>query len=149
SRIVVHHSPRHKCGRRAFEAAAAGALVFQEQDNRELPAFFRDRQECVYYHPEELEALLEYYLDHEDERQALAAAARQRVRTCRFEDFWQELLAHVASDWPGLQERVRLRPMPDTGDVLLARCLQALRSSRYDDLTLLADLEKAVAEGGA
>jgi GT2 family glycosyltransferase len=148
SRIVVHHSPRHKCGRRAFEAAAAGALVFQEQSNRELPAFFRDRRECVYYHPDELEALLEHYLGHEDERRALAAAARQRVLTCRFEDFWQELLAEVAGAWPDLQQRARPRAVLEPGGVLLARCLQALRSSRYEDLTLLADLEKAVAEGG-
>jgi GT2 family glycosyltransferase/Tfp pilus assembly protein PilF len=148
SRIVVHHSPRHKCGRRAFEAAAAGALVFQEQGNRELPAFFRDRQECVYYQPDNLEALLEHYLGHEDERQALTAAARHAVRQFRFEDFWQDLLAQVAGAWADLQERVRRRPAPGPGGVLLARCSQALRSSRYEDLTLLADLEKAVAEGG-
>jgi hypothetical protein len=49
SRIVFQFSNRLKVGPRSFEAAAAGALVFQEEDNRELPAFFRDRKECVFY----------------------------------------------------------------------------------------------------
>ena len=76
TRIVFHFSARGKAGRRAFEAANAGALIFQEEGNRDLPAFFRDRQECVYYRPDDLEDLIDYYLEHEPERQALAEAAR-------------------------------------------------------------------------
>ena len=48
-RIVFQFSARGKLGRRAFEAANCGALIFQEFGNRELPAYFRDRKECVYY----------------------------------------------------------------------------------------------------
>ena len=61
---------------RAFEAAAAGALLFQEAGNRELPGFFADRCECVYYRDEDLEELLEHYLAHEDERRAKATSSR-------------------------------------------------------------------------
>ena len=76
ARIVFHFSARGKVGRRAFEAANAGALIFQEAGNRELPTYFRDRQECVYYRPDDVEELLAHYLEHEPERQALAEAAR-------------------------------------------------------------------------
>jgi hypothetical protein len=79
ARIVFNRAIRGECNKRAFEAAAAGALLFQEAENREVPAYFRDRQECVLYNDDNLEDLLDYYLDHEDERQALAEAARARA----------------------------------------------------------------------
>jgi Glycosyl transferases group 1 len=74
ARIVFNRSVRGEANKRAFEAAAAGALIFQEEGNRETPDHFRDRRECVYYNADNLETLLEYYLDHEDQRRALAEA---------------------------------------------------------------------------
>jgi glycosyltransferase involved in cell wall biosynthesis len=148
SRIVFHASNRHKVGPRAFEAAAAGALVFQERGNRELPAYFRDRQECIYYDPDEAETLLEYYLEHEEERQALAEAARARVGRYRFEDFWEEILASLPPGWMD-GDATSSVSMPAT-EHLLTRCWQALQGPQFEDLTLVADLEKAVqAEPGS
>src|SRR5258708_4885737 len=78
---------------------------------------FRPGQECVDYGEEDLEAQLEYYLEHEDERQALAGAARERMHRFAFEDLWQSTLAGVEERWPELQERCRrraeARPAPD------------------------------------
>ena len=82
TRIVFHASNRHKVGPRAFEAAAAGALIFQECGNRELPQYFRDRRECILYDDAEVEYLLEHYLDNEDERRATCgggAVARRQL----------------------------------------------------------------------
>ncbi len=146
SRIVFHASARLKCGPRAFEAAAAGALVFQERGNRELPAYFRDRQECVYYGPDEAEDLLAYYLEHEEERRALAEAARARARSCTFEGLWGGLLASLEGDWPGARER---RPAGDEAGDLLARCWQALAAGQHEDLALAADLHRAARAEGA
>src|SRR5262249_12676809 len=141
ARIVCHHSPRHKCGRRAFEAAAAGALIFQEATNRELPTFFRDRQECVYYQPDDLEALLEHYLEHEDARHALTEAARVRVRNYSFAAFWEGIIPEIAEKLP---QPPKTAP-PHGVEELLTRCWQALFSSgRFADTTLIADLEKAL-----
>src|SRR5207245_9689137 len=84
SRIVFNVSIRGECNKRVFEAAA-GALLYQEEGNREVPAYFRDRHECVYYTEENLEPLLEYYLEHEEERRAIAEAARARVTDFSFE----------------------------------------------------------------
>src|SRR5207248_595316 len=89
ARIVFNRSIRGECNRRAFEAAAAGALLFQEAGNREVPAYFQDRKECVYYTAESLECLLEHYLDNEDERRAIADAARKAVERYRYEELWE------------------------------------------------------------
>jgi GT2 family glycosyltransferase/tetratricopeptide (TPR) repeat protein len=144
SRIVFHASAKHKVGPRAFEAAAAGALIFQERDNRELPDYFRDRQECVYYRSYEVEQLLDHYLEHEEERRTLTEAARARVARYRFEDFWEGILASVE---PELSRRDRT-PQSETRatDVkeLLTRCWQAVQSSQWEDISLVGDLEKAV-----
>jgi GT2 family glycosyltransferase/predicted Zn-dependent protease len=144
SRIVFHASNRNKAGPRAFEAVAAGALIFQERDNRELPEFFRDRQECVYYHPDEAEQLLEHYLENEDERRAIAEAARVRVGNYRFEDLWPGVLAPISQELPSQNGRERVSAAAQDSEELLTRCWQALQSSQLDDTLLVADLEKAV-----
>jgi GT2 family glycosyltransferase/Flp pilus assembly protein TadD len=147
SRIVFQASARHKSGPRAFEAAAAGALVFQERDNRELPSYFRDRQEGVYYRPDEVERLLEYYLEHEEERRAIAEAGRLRAQKCTFEDLWEEVLASITTGGASIPVPAQRtgQPAPSTTEALLTRCWQALASSRFEDDLLVADLEKALA----
>jgi GT2 family glycosyltransferase/predicted Zn-dependent protease len=144
SRVVFHASARRKVGPRAFEAAAAGALVFQERGNRELPDYFRDRRECVYYGPDDAEQLLEYYLSHEEERRALAEAARARAATCRFEDFWPAVLGAAVPERPGENGQGRPPAAGQGPEELVTRCWQALQSSRFEDVALVADLEKAV-----
>lgn len=143
SRIVVHFSPTGKCGRRAFEAAAAGALVFQEAGNRELPAYYRDRQECVYYRPEDLENLLDHFLVHEAERLHIAGAARAKAQECTFESLWAEEMRKIEADWPAIRDGVSRGVAVDPGVELVGRCWQALSALRWSDLNLLADLERA------
>jgi hypothetical protein len=143
ARIVFNRSIRGECNRRAFEAAAAGALLFQEADNPEVPAYFRAGTEYVAYRGDNLEALLEHYLAHEEERAAIAAAARARVREHGFEDLWQAQMAAVEQDWPELLERVGGRPGLTGDDDLLARTWQAL-GSNGGDAALVADLTAAV-----
>jgi GT2 family glycosyltransferase/Tfp pilus assembly protein PilF len=145
ARVVFNRSIRGEANQRAFEAAAAGALLFQEADNRELPAYFRDRQEYVAYTAENLEALLEHYLTHEDERQALAAAAQRRAVEYTFERLWEPALARIEAEGERLQERARQRPRVDPAEDLLARCGQAQSSVADADPALVADLAAALA----
>ena len=79
SRVAFNRSVRSEANMRAFEAAAAGALLFQEVGNRELPGIFAEGRECVYYGDDDLEERLEHFLDNEDERRAIAEAARAKV----------------------------------------------------------------------
>ncbi len=142
ARIVFQFSARGKAGRRSFEAANAGALIFQEEGNRELSAFFRDRQECVSYRPDDLEELIDYYLEHEPERLALAEAARERARSCRFEDLWQGEVEEIEKDWPRLRDQAGRPDLTDVWHDLCARSWQALACGRFDDIRLISDIEK-------
>jgi tetratricopeptide (TPR) repeat protein len=115
ARIVFNRSIRGECNLRTFEAAAAGALLFQEAGNLEVPAYFRDRQECVYYSDDNLEELRNYYLDHEEERRAIAEAAYQRVQQYTFEKLWDEHLRLIETEWPGIVSRAKARQGEEMG----------------------------------
>jgi GT2 family glycosyltransferase/tetratricopeptide (TPR) repeat protein len=109
SRIVFNRSVRGEANLRAFEATCAGALLVQERGNRETAAIFRDREEAVFYADEDLEELLHYYLDHEDERRHIAEAGRQRARSCTFLAFWSDALACIREAWPRMNEHAHER----------------------------------------
>jgi tetratricopeptide (TPR) repeat protein len=145
SRVVFHHGIRGECNPRAFEAAAAGALLFQEAGDREVPAFFADRRECVRYTDDDLEGLLGHYLEHEDERRALAGAAQRRVRQYTFGALWEEALGQVEQHWAVAQDRARNRPARGSAESLLARTWQALASNPISDPSLLGELQAAAA----
>jgi tetratricopeptide (TPR) repeat protein len=145
ARIVWNRGIRGEANRRVFEAAAAGALLFQEADNAEVAAYFRPGTEYVPYDAHNLEERLEYFLTHEDERRAIAEAARSRVREHAFEDAWQAAVARLEQELPELVERVRQRPVLTADEDLHARTWQALSSSDDADPALVADLTAAVA----
>jgi glycosyltransferase involved in cell wall biosynthesis len=109
ARIVFNRSIRGECNRRAFEAAAAGALLFQETGNLEAPRCFQDGRECVYYGEDNLEELLEYYLDHEDERRAIAEAGRSKAARYSYEDLWDHQVALIEDEWVELVQRAGRR----------------------------------------
>jgi glycosyltransferase involved in cell wall biosynthesis/predicted Zn-dependent protease len=144
ARVVFHHSTHGECGQHAFVAAAAGALLFLEAGNRAAADHFADRREYVAY-GEDLEPLLDYYLTHEDERRALADAARARAQGCSFEALWEKGLAAIDAEWPALDERVRQRPSPAEADALLARTWEALSCQAGPDPALAQDLADALA----
>ena len=115
SRVAFNRSVRSEANMRAFEAAA-GALLFQEASNCELPGIFAEGRECVYYGDGDLEERLEHFLEHEDERRAIAEAARAKVASYTFsailmkgiEDLWE-------TDREGLLERARGRVSGQVG----------------------------------
>ncbi|HEY7309547.1 MAG TPA: glycosyltransferase [Gemmataceae bacterium] len=144
ARIVFNHSSHGECNRRVFEVAAAGALLFQEEDNREVLLYFQPGREYVAYNADNLEALLEHYLSHEDERVAIAQAAQARVRAYRSEDLWQRTLEQLSGQWDDLQERARLRSQHGSGPGLSARVWQAAAAGDGSDPHLLAEVTTAL-----
>jgi tetratricopeptide (TPR) repeat protein len=140
TRIVFNRSIRGECNLRAFEAAACGALLFQERTNREAPAFFEDRRECIYYDDDNLESLLEYYLTHEKERAQIAEAGRRRVLGDGFGALWAQFIKDLEGDWPTIVNRVSRRAALDGGAELLARTWQAISSSFGSDPDLKNDI---------
>lgn len=86
AKIVFNRSIRGEINMRAYEAAACGALMFYERENGEIGDLFRDRVECVLYGEDDMEDLVAYYLEHDDERQRIAAAGMHRVTNRTYSD---------------------------------------------------------------
>jgi GT2 family glycosyltransferase/tetratricopeptide (TPR) repeat protein len=143
ARVVLHRGRHGDCTRRAFEAAAAGALLFVEAGDRVPPGPFINRQECVWYTADDFERLLVHYLDREDERRAFAEAGRARAAAHAFEAQWEQALGQIERDWPALQERRGRRSALSAEEDLLARAAEALDSPART--SLVSDLAAAVA----
>src|SRR5438128_609998 len=85
ARIVFNRSIRREANLRAFETIAAGALLFQEAENREFRDILREGEEFIAYNDTNLEERLDYFLAQEDERRAITERARQRRQELTFE----------------------------------------------------------------
>ncbi len=144
ARVVFNHSIRGECNLRAFEAAAAGALLFQEEGNLEVPAYFRPGEEYVPFTPDKLEAQLTHYLENEDERERVAEAARKRVGQYSFTRFWEGQLEIIQRAWPQLQERAAGRAQEIPEEHWPLRVWQALATSMPLDTSVLPHLEARV-----
>jgi GT2 family glycosyltransferase len=109
ARIIFNHSNRGECNKRTFEAAAAGALLFQEEENSETVDHFEMGRECVFYSEDNLEALLHHYLEQEDERRVIADAGHRRARQFTFARLWEHHLAGIEEEWPEIAVRASTR----------------------------------------
>jgi spore maturation protein CgeB len=64
---------------RTFEIPGAGGFMLHERTEEALQ-YFQEGKECAFYSdPDELVAKIAYYLKHPEEREAIAAAGRQRA----------------------------------------------------------------------
>lgn len=142
TRIAVNRGIRSEWNLRVTEALAAGALLFQEEGNREVMAHLRDRQECVYYNADNLESLMEHYLERESERHAIAEAGRARLPEFSFHRFWHESLDAIDAEWTSLLERSKNRHVPSEVNVLFARAWQAYAATSSYDPSLIGDLDR-------
>jgi GT2 family glycosyltransferase/tetratricopeptide (TPR) repeat protein len=148
ARIVFNRSIRGECNKRVFEAAAAGALLFQEAENLEIQQFFTPDEECVLYDDRNLRTLLEYYLEHEDERRAIAERAQRRAEGYRFECLWEAQQELIKAEWPSICKHREERVAEQCGLGLTGRLWQALASEPFADRDLARDLACGVTDVG-
>lgn len=92
SRIVFNYTICQVLNIRAYEAPACGALLFIEASNCEARQIFEDGVSCVFYNEENLIDRLCYYLEHEDERAAIAEAGYQAIQDHSYEKHFKQLL---------------------------------------------------------
>ena len=109
AKIVFNYSAPGECNRRVFEAIAGGALLLQERDNAEVAALLKPGMEYAPYDESNLEAVIEHFLSHDDERRAMVRAARARLAECTFSAYWSQALEAIERDWSALQERMQAR----------------------------------------
>jgi glycosyltransferase involved in cell wall biosynthesis/predicted Zn-dependent protease len=143
ARIVFNRSIRGECNARVFEATTAGALLFQEADNREVAAYFQDGQEFVSYRAYNLEHLLSYYLEHEDQRREIAAAGCQRAQQYSFAMLWDQALAQIEPELLNQSALIQRPPSPE--QLMLLNCWQTLQHQPRGAIPEIAGLKQALA----
>lgn len=120
-RIIFNRSLAGDLNMRVFEAMAAGRMLLTDRLAPEsgLDQLFRDRAHLVCYEEDTLEILARHYLDHPDERRAIAEAGRAEVlRAHTYRHRVAELLHVVLGDAParfdgqGAPVRAGQRPAP-------------------------------------
>jgi len=81
SRIVFNKGWDNGFNARAFEAMGCGSMLLTHAVHGEEAGLgFRDREHLVFYSTDdEIPDLVRYYIDHEDEREAIARAGRAAV----------------------------------------------------------------------
>jgi spore maturation protein CgeB len=100
SRITLNHhidvAEGYAGNLRLFEATGLGSLLITDW-KKNLHEMFEPGKEVVAYRsPEECAEMVTYYLDHDDERQAIARAGQQRtLRDHTFHHRMQELAGIV------------------------------------------------------
>jgi hypothetical protein len=150
SRIVFNRSVRGECNLRTFEAVTAGALLFQEAGNEEVPRYLRHGRECVAYTETTIEPLLRRYLADEPLRTRVAATARARVESFGFESLWENVLVTVDRRWAEIERRSERSYTTGGRDGLRHRFWEAFTASTGPDrgcaaeTALIGELETAL-----
>jgi glycosyltransferase involved in cell wall biosynthesis len=140
TRIVFNRTWCGECNPRVFETIAAGALLFQEQDNREVPELLTAGAHFVDYSERNLEERLERYLNDEPERARLAVNAREWLARTAPAAFWMRHLG----DLGGAEARSSSRAFPDDETRFQARLWGHL--CHPDGVESLdSDLQRAIA----
>lgn len=93
AKIVFNEAVRNDLNMRVFEALAAGSMLFtDEAKGSGLTEIFRDREHLAVYNEQNLIALADYYLNHDEEREEIARAGREEVLQKHSYDHRVELL---------------------------------------------------------
>src|SRR5262249_5204449 len=100
ARVVFNRALRRECNIQLFESMTSGALLLQEEDHLELPALLEPGKHYVAYSDADLEERLEHYLSHEDDRQRIASAGRERAFCFSFGRLWAEQVEWIERDLP-------------------------------------------------
>ena len=80
ARIVFNEAIKRDLNMRVFEALASGSMLLTDRaEGSGLDELFEDRRHLVIYDESDLETLVDYYLTHDTEREAIASAGRAEV----------------------------------------------------------------------
>ena len=126
AKIVFNHSAWRACNRRVFEAAAAGALLLQEQGNAAVASLLRPGEEYVEYDESNLEQVIDQYLANDSERIAIASAAAKRAAEFSFERLFLKAIEALEEEWDELQARAAARAAMKPSERLRARAALAI-----------------------
>ena len=100
SRVVFNNAIRNDLNMRVFETMCAGAFLLTDRaPGSGLQEMFLDRQHLAYYDDADIEAIAAHYLEHPDEREAIAERGREEVlRWHTYDHRAEALMARVLGD---------------------------------------------------
>ena len=131
SRIVFNDAIKDDLNMRVFEALASGSMLLTDRaPGSGLDEMFVDRQHLVYYDDATLEALVEYYLAHPNEREMIAEQGRQEVLRWHTYDHRMTTLLETIFDEDDDRADDPARPIVVT-DPLLDDGLRLIRERQF------------------
>lgn len=110
SKIVVNFPQDGGFNMRVFEAMACGAMLITEDVGNGQDELFQDKKHLILYRSrDEISALVKHYLEHDDERRAIAAEGQREVlakHTYRHRmEFMLEVLSEVGHERNRTQDK--------------------------------------------
>jgi glycosyltransferase involved in cell wall biosynthesis/predicted O-methyltransferase YrrM len=144
TKLAFNLSSHGECNRRALEAAALGAVLLQEADNREVDDYLTRGSEFVPFTAESLDEVVARLLADEKEREGLADRARNRVRGYRFDTLIESAVGVGSRQWPTIVSRAQQRARHLAGLGLTDRLwLRLAHPAAESDPVLVEDLARA------
>lgn len=95
SKITFNYTIHGGMNMRCYEAMACGSLLFIEEENIEAPLFLKDKVHCVYYNDNNLESLLEYYINNEKERNQIIKNAHELVQSFTYKNQYGKVIGRI------------------------------------------------------
>ncbi|MFO0938678.1 MAG: glycosyltransferase [Gemmataceae bacterium] len=137
SKLVFNRSNCGEMNLQAFEACAAGAVLLQESDNREIHTYLNEGTEFVSYNPDNLERVIDEILSNDQRRIEIAKAAQNKVKQYSFETLLDQAIDSL--NWEEVTSRANERVKRFSNDVegeylsrLRARVWQRINLSGID-----------------
>lgn len=100
--MVIQHSRWGEITRRIFEGMACGKLVITDRlnDSKKLHELFQEGKEIIFYDSlEDLADKINYYTEHTEERETIAAAGMNKVLKYHTSDHVVEELINEYNKW--------------------------------------------------
>jgi tetratricopeptide (TPR) repeat protein len=99
-KITFNRSIRGEMNMRAYEAPACGSLLLYEADNLEVRDLYQDGVHCVLYDEQNLESQIEYYLQHDEERERIVRTAQHHVEQYSYAEQYRRLIQQAVEAVP-------------------------------------------------
>jgi tetratricopeptide (TPR) repeat protein len=140
ARIGVIAGPSQELDSMIFEVMGCGALALVDE-NEMARRCFRDKEHLVYYKEDTFGDLFAYYLQNEEEREAIARRGWERVQEFAFPLWLKKCFTLLDESIKG-RTADRTVPTPGSRDLLLSRGEAAYYAGRTDEA--LVDFRRAL-----
>jgi len=97
ARIVFNHSIRGEVNLRVFETMACGAMAMLEESNLEVRDWFTDGEDIVLYNDENVEDVVQRFLDNPDQASKIAATGHERIAAMSGERVFDDIINEAAA----------------------------------------------------